>query len=157
MRVGCTPYHALIEGTLECFFDPVCLNVTAQWISTLPDIDWPKPLNSSILSHFLTNTLIKNIFEEHMVEHWDTVKNFSAHYIACAPVECTYTFTQRNDFIYVITMIIGLLGGLAVVMRIVSPLIIKFGRYMHLRFTKRNQPRPERQQPQSGIVSKNPY
>ena len=157
MRVGCTPYHAIVEGTLECFFDPVCLNITAQWISTLPHIDWPKPLNSSMPSRFFPNTSTRDIFNQQMVEQWYTVKNFPAYYTACAPVKCTYTFSQRNDFLYVIITIIGLFGSLGVAMRIVSPLIIKFGRYIHLRFTNRNQPRPAPQQPEPGIVSKNFY
>lgn len=157
MRVGCTPYRALIKSTLECFFDDACLNATAQWISTLPDIDWPKPLNSSKFIRFSPNTPTADIFEMMLVEQWDVAKNFSAYYIACAPVECTYTLPQRNAFIYVITMIIGLFGGLAVGIDILSPIMIKSGRYIHSRFVKRNQSEVEPQEPQTGIVSEDVY
>ena len=157
MRVGCRSYQALTESTLECFFDPVCLNGTAHWISTLSDIDWPKPLNSSTPSRFFPNTAIGHIFEQQMIEQWDTVKNFSAYYATCAPAECTYTLSRRNDFVYVMIVIIGLFGSLAIVMRIVSPFIVKIGRFIHLHFTNRNQPKHRPQQSQPGIVSKNFY
>lgn len=157
MRVGCTPYRALVKSTLECFFDAACLNATAQWISTLPDTDWPRPLNHSKLLRYSFNTPTTDIFDQSMVEQLDIAKHFSAYYAACAPVECTYALPQRNAFIYVITMIIGLFGGLAVGIRTLSPIMIKFGRYIHLWFIKRNQFEAEAQEAQPGIISQHVY
>ncbi|UJR34695.1 hypothetical protein I4U23_027472 [Adineta vaga] len=151
MHVGCEPFHSIKESTLECFFDPICLNITTQLISNLPINDWPKPLNSSLSSRFLRNSKISLIFENLMVEQWITVKNFSKYYNACEPLQCTYTFTQRNDFIYVITLLIGLYGGLTVVLRILAPFIVKFGHNIYAYLTKKNdlQRQPQPQQTQS--------
>ncbi|CAF1630804.1 unnamed protein product [Adineta ricciae] len=151
MYVGCEPFDSIEESTLECFFDPVCVNLTTQLISNLPINTWPKPLNSSIPSRFLQNDKVSLIFDNLMVEQWITMKNFSNYYIACEPLQCTYTFTQRNEFIYVITLLIGLYGGLTVVLRILAPFIIKLGHIVYTYFTKRSdpQPRPHSQQIQS--------
>lgn len=153
MYVGCVPFRALIRSSLECFFDPICLNTTARLISTLPNTDWPKPLNSFQLLSFFPNTTIAKIFEQQMVERWDTEKNFSSYYSVCAPAECTYTLVQRNTLIYVMTMIIGLFGGLSVVIRLISPWIVRFARHIRLQFKQRNQPTSKPQAPQPGTVS----
>ena len=140
MRVGCTAYDALKEGTLECLFDPICLNLTIQWISNLPINVWPKSLNISIPSRFSIKSTVAVLLENFMVEQWITIQNFSKYYIACDPLQCTYTITHYYDFIYVITLLIGLYGGLTVVLRILTPLIIRISRNIYVYFMIRRDP-----------------
>jgi hypothetical protein len=126
MHVGCILLNVINKATLECFFDPICLNTTAQWSSSMPVSARPNPLNSSIASRFLPNTSIMMIFEEQMVEKWSTQTNFSGYFTKCAPIECSYTFIQRNHFLFVLTTLIGLFGGLIAALRILSPLLVEF-------------------------------
>jgi hypothetical protein len=147
MRVACTPYDAISQSTLECLCDPVCLNVTTQLISSLPNTAWPKPLNSSIPSNFPLNSSISMLLDSMMVEEWKINNDFSQYYNACAPLQCTYTFTKRNDFIYVITLLIGLFGGLIAILRIAAPTIVKVARKIYRHFSTRNEPEPQNTQP----------
>lgn len=126
MYVGCFPLISLNSGTLQCFFDSTCLNTTARWISNLPATDWPKPLNSSIKSRFLPNTSISLLLEEQMVEMWQNTTNFSGYYAACSPIQCTYTLLQFSGIVHIITTLISSLGGLIVVLRIMTPQLVKF-------------------------------
>jgi hypothetical protein len=151
MHVGCSPIDTILQGTLECFFDAVCLNTTARWISTLPPADWPKALDLSIPSNFSTNDTIATILKEQMVERWESEKNFSRYFSSCSPIECTYTFVRRNDLLFVLTALIGFFGGLMVVFRIAAPILVQFThRLRHFR-CKQNQPTVDTAPRRSGI------
>lgn len=156
MRVGCFPYYAIRDASLECFFDSACLNSTAQWISTLPASAWPKPLNSSTVSIFSPTTTVSSIFEQQMVENWEPLTNFSNYYKACSPIECTYTLTKRGDLIYVVTTLIGLFGGLLVALKFVSPLMIDVYRYFEKLISTRKQPKVNLQSSKQGNKSNIP-
>ena len=152
MYVGCFPYDALIISNLECFFNWTCLNITAQLISNLPVSDWPKPLNALLSTRYLPNDTITNIYQQMMIDQWEIMKNFSSYYAACAPTQCTYTYTQRFDFLSLITILLSLFSGLTVALRIVSPFIVKLGHWLHTQFVKKYQ----QQISQQGIVENIP-
>lgn len=139
MRVGCFPYEALISGTLECFYEPECLNNTARWVSSLPPSAWPKPLDRTRQSRFYPNTSIGLLFDENMVEQVNLRKNFSAYYDSCAPSYCTYTIMRRNSWVYILTLLLGLYGGLTTVLRIAVPRLVQVGRYVHTKYAKHQQ------------------
>lgn len=155
MYVGCTAYDALIVATLECFFDAACLNTTAQWISVLPANALPKPLDSSLTVRFPAETIVGSILAEDMVDVWRTVKNFSAYYDACAPMQCTYALIQGNDFLYVMTMLIGLIGGLTVVLRIIAKLVVTVGRRCYNYFKKPQRAAVRIERPSTSSMTRN--
>ena len=140
MHVGCSPIDTILRGTLECFFDTLCLNATARWISTLSPADWPKALDPSIPSKFMMNASIAALFNEQMVERWESEKNFARYLASCSPIECTYTFTRRNNLLVVLTTLIGSFGGLMVVFRIVAPLLVQCAHRIRAFRCKRGQP-----------------
>ena len=139
MKVGCMPYDAMIDSTLECFFSQSCLNTTARWISNLPPELRPKALDSSKMSQFKPNTPIRHLIDKQMVDQWSNGINFEGYYRSCAPSQCTYTVVQYNSFAYVISLLIGLYGGLTVALRFMAPLIVKFGRSMYENIKARKQ------------------
>ena len=149
MHVGCTPFQAFSESTLECFFEPTCLNITAGYISTLPPSTWPKPLNLSLPSRFSRKAPISEILAKQMVEQWSDTKNFAKYYDTCAPTECTYTLKQRSGPLVVLTTLIALFGGLIVSLRILAPMIVQLFRTVRNHFTNRTQSssNEEQQQP----------
>jgi hypothetical protein len=88
---------------------------------------------------------------ELMSEKWEINRNFSGYYSACAPKECTYTYLERFNIIHLITMLIGLYGGLTVGLRIVSPMIIRVGHYIHKNFIRKFQRKRQQQSLQRGM------
>ena len=83
-----------------------------------------------------------------MVEEWSNAKNFTNYYGICAPSECTYTFKQRNEPLYVLTTLIGLFGGLIVSLRMLAPLIVQLFRNVRNYFAARTQSRSNDEQEQ---------
>lgn len=141
MNVGCFPYDALSITTLECFFSSACLNSTAQWISNLPASAWPKPLDISKLTMFRLNSTVASIIDEQMIDQWNNEVDFATYYKICAPAQCTHTFIGYENFFYIVTLLMGLLGSLNIALRIIAPLIIQLSRYLIQRFFKKtNQP-----------------
>lgn len=125
MYVGCFPTDAVNAGTLECFFNSSCVNATAHWISKLSPNYWPVALNSSIKSRFSVSSPFSDLLTALMVEEWETATNFPGYYSACAPATCTYTVTGYSGFVQIITTLIGSFGGLTIVLRLISPQLLK--------------------------------
>jgi hypothetical protein len=146
MKVGCLPYQALADSTLECFFSAACLNRTAQMISNLPVASWPKPLNDTTMISFSLHTPVSIIFSNSIIDHWKEFINFTGYYDICEPVECTFTTVRRNSIVYLITLLIGLYGGLTVGLRIIVPLLIKTVRSIFNNFKQRCLSKRQRQQ-----------
>ena len=69
-------------------------------------------LDSSITSRFHQNTTIGDILDKLMVESWNWSIDHADYYVECHPAECVYTVVTRNDAIYIVTTLIGLIGGL---------------------------------------------
>ena len=137
MKVGCLPYDALASSTLECFFSTVCLNSTSRWISSLPKSSWPKPLNSSSMIVFTPNTSVASILSHVLVDHWIQAKHFSGYYHVCKPIQCTYVVYKKPNIVYLITLLIGLYGGLTVALRIVAPILVQYKRSICCCFNRR--------------------
>ena len=137
MKVGCLPYQALANSTLECFFSAPCLDDTVRWISSLPPSIRPMPLSRSAMIKFEPETPVSVIFASVMLDHWEQAVNYSGYYHACEPVLCTFAASRKNSFIYLVTLIIGLYGGLTVTLRIIAPLIIVCGRFVLHQFKQR--------------------
>lgn len=56
-----------------------------------------------------------------MVEQWNITSAFESYYQECQPTQCTYVFQTRNDAIYIVTTLVGLVGGLNTVLKFVTP------------------------------------
>ena len=59
------------------------------------------------------------------VDEWVTTPNYSIYFQNCNPSTCTYTITDKINYSYAITLFISLYGGLIMLLRLISPLIIK--------------------------------
>ncbi|CAF1340361.1 unnamed protein product [Adineta steineri] len=61
-----------------------------------------------------------------MLEQWEPNISFSKFFTQCNITSCTYSITMGNDFLYVITTLLGIYGGLTVFLRLIVPHIVKF-------------------------------
>ena len=50
--------------------------------------------------------------------------SYSSYYDQCGPKVCTYSFNEPNIFLIIVTAIIGLIGGLNTVSRVLVPWIL---------------------------------
>ncbi|CAF3852763.1 unnamed protein product [Rotaria sp. Silwood1] len=110
MYIGCYLIEATLQSTLECLYNKTCLDMITSHVTRSLAIDWI-PLNSS-QSQNLANETIQAILDQLMVQKWNWSINYDSYYTECQPYECMYTYESRNDAIYIVTTIIGLVGGL---------------------------------------------
>ena len=68
------------------------------------------------LNHSLNNLLI---------EAWSTNINYSGYLARCAPKSCTYAKTDRTNFSYTITLLLGVYGGLIIILRLFTTYFAK--------------------------------
>ncbi|CAF1691029.1 unnamed protein product, partial [Adineta ricciae] len=61
---------------------------------------------------FSKNTTIEELLNELMVEKWNLSSSYKNYYNECHPSECSYSQTVQNSGIYIVTTVIGLIGGL---------------------------------------------
>ena len=59
------------------------------------------------------------------VDDWIPTFNYSIYFQNCNPSTCTYTITDQINYSYAITLFISLYGGLIMILRLISPFIIK--------------------------------
>jgi hypothetical protein len=74
------------------------------------------------------NSTIKELLNNLMIEQWNVSSNFERYYNECQPKHCTYSFIGRNNFIYIVTTLIGIAGGLSTVLKFIAPQLVKLAR-----------------------------
>lgn len=127
-HIGCSPVETLLRSTLECFYNQTCIDTLIHYASTIeevfPDNIHILTMNSTLLSRFKTDSVIEEIVEALFVEQWQINMTYSSFYNQCLPMYCTYTFKKRNSFVYKVSEILGLYGGLTMSLRFIVPYLI---------------------------------
>ena len=143
---SCVDLESILKSDFSCFFNQTCLNILLSMYNVdmptrlpLPDATIAIPvLNSSAPSRFLPNDTMGTIFDQLMVETWDIQSYFEGYYNICAPAICTYSFSQRLDIFYVISTIVGLIGGLLVTFRLLVPIFARLVQWSIVSWRKRH-------------------
>ncbi|CAF0846729.1 unnamed protein product, partial [Adineta steineri] len=124
LYVGCFIVEALLQSTLECFYNQTCLNILqsyGRFSSSMNVI----PLNSSLSSRYNTTSTIQELVNELMVENWNLSIIYENYYNGCQPTQCSYSYTAKNNAIYIATMIFGLIGGLMTILQCFIPRLVR--------------------------------
>jgi hypothetical protein len=125
--VGCYVIESLLKSTLECLYNQTCISILQSFCTSPIKIN-VRALDSSLSSKYFVNSTIQELVNNLMVEEWNSTETYNIYYGECQPAQCIYTYTARNDLIYIVTTLIGLLGGLITVLKLVVPTLVKFVR-----------------------------
>ncbi|CAF5070750.1 unnamed protein product, partial [Rotaria sp. Silwood1] len=82
-QVGCVPQNALLQSTLQCFYNQSCLDMVITLTGALPNASALNISGSS--SRFDPTTTISVIFDNLMLESWHNSIDFAAYFRAWAP------------------------------------------------------------------------
>ena len=122
---GCFSLQTLRQCSLECFYNATCATeLKLQMESTSPIST--SLLNSSAPSRFLPNTNVGTMIDLLMVDQWESSIMYENYYTACQPSQCAYTISKKNDAIYIVATLIGLIGGLITALKLVVPNSVRF-------------------------------
>lgn len=136
ITLDCFPLLMVLSSTLECFYNQSCLNTLLLGYSNPISI---LPLNESKSSRYVPNAKIDDLIHELFVENIESHLDYQAYYDECAPLSCSYVYSQRFDWIYSITFFVALFGGLNATMKFLSPQIINILYYVKNRRSRARQ------------------
>jgi hypothetical protein len=112
-QTGCYMMSALLKSTLQTLYNQSFINIFTNSSKAF------RKLNSS-----LSNWTIEMLLSEMFVDHWLNTTSYERYFNACAPDLCRHTVNQEYGFLRVITLMIGLFGGLSSALKIITPFII---------------------------------
>jgi hypothetical protein len=126
MRLYWFPLESLLMSTLECLYNDSCLFLIQSFINATVSSTNFTTLNSS--SEYNASNLydkIEILADKLFIQSWSYESSFEFYFNQCHPLECQHTYQSRLILIYMITTIIGLIGGLTVALQLLAPLIVK--------------------------------
>ena len=122
---GCFVIEALLVSTLQCFYDEQCFNNITYYVNSTSTLN-VTALNASMSTTFTPNSTVKEMIDQLMVERWSWNITFAKYFGECEPSQCTYTVGSKNDVIFIVTTVFGLVGGLVTILRIVVPRLVDY-------------------------------
>ncbi|CAF1633955.1 unnamed protein product [Adineta ricciae] len=122
LKIGCLPSESFHLSTLECFYNQSCLDLLSKWTNSTNSL---KPLSIES-TRFSLNTTINEFIENFFVEQLSIEMNYSLYYHQCFPLLCSIKFIEKFHVFYLITLFIGLEGGLTIGLKWLSPKLIRF-------------------------------
>jgi hypothetical protein len=123
MYTGCYVIEGLLQSSLECFYNQTCFYNLITYMGPSSSLN-ATVMNSSASSQFSTTSTVGELLNNLMVEQWKWASTYADYFDECHPVECSYTFKTRNDVIYIVTILIGLIGGLIRALKLAVPFIV---------------------------------
>ncbi len=134
--VGCYPLEALLQSTLECLYDVECIQKLKNMYYRMNMTT--RPLDSRRSTPHAT---VQSLIDELLIDRWETHIIYERYYAACEPLSCSYTTTERANLLYIISTVVGLFGGLSVVFKLITPVIVGIGQHVGMRCRRRIRPR----------------
>ncbi|CAF3971974.1 unnamed protein product, partial [Adineta steineri] len=139
LKIGCTPSESFRASTLECFYDRSCINLIHQYTNYS---NFHHPL-SIMKSRFSTNTRIAELIDNLFTEQWSNKTNYTSYFEQCLPSYCSYTSAQKFNLLNIITLLLSLQGGLAIILKWTCPKIVRIASKINdYRKKQRNTVRP---------------
>ena len=127
---GCYITEALLQSSLECFYNQSCIEQVQSFILSNVSLR-VEALDSLLPSEYKSTSTINDLLLQLMIEQWNLSTMYEGYYNECQPAQCVYRYETRNDAIYIVTTVIGLIGGLSTAMRIIIPLLDQINLLLH--------------------------
>ena len=118
MVVDCLVVDTTLASTLECYYQSDCFSR----LHLSSSIDIPL-LSSSTNKHFSVNDTVQVLLDGMMIDEVITDIDVDSFFSQCNPSSCSYSYSQRLNFLYSVTIIIGVFGGLSTLLRVTAVLI----------------------------------
>ena len=124
---GCFIIESLLQSNLQCFYNQTFINQLQTYLLLSFAMN-VTALDTSLPSQYSPNTTIEELLDTLMIEEWNLTQMYDQYYNECQPIQCSYSIETRNDIIYIVTTVIGIIGGLVTVLKLVIPRLVMFVR-----------------------------
>ena len=127
---GCYLTQAVLQSSMECFYQNACISTIENFLQAPLSISTPiSPLNPSSKSRFNTSSTIDQLLSKAMTEEWISNISYVQYFDQCHASACTYFSTSKLNLIYIITTLIGMIGGITKILFTLVHPIVKFIRH----------------------------
>ena len=120
---GCYIVESLLQSHLGCFYNQSCIDELRQALHSSVTLN-TTALDSTAQSQYSSNETIQHIVNHLMAEQWTNRTSHELYYNGCRPLTCVYTYSNRKNWLAVLTSIIVPIGGLNIILKIVIPRLI---------------------------------
>jgi hypothetical protein len=123
----CSSMDSILQSSLECLYSNTnCLtDILLHYINYTAIAVPVPPLNVSNLIRTSSNSTVITLADNLFVEEWITSISHENYFHTCAPSVCQYTYIDRANHLYVVTMFLAVYGGLILSLRLLITLIFK--------------------------------
>ncbi len=112
---GCYVIESLLQSNLQCFFNQTCINTLQTY--------FPSSMSMQITHYWQVYILEIQLFNNLLIEQWNSSIMYGNYYNECHPIQCTYNIQARNDVTHIVTMLIG---GMIAILNLIVPRLVKF-------------------------------
>lgn len=116
----CLMINGVLQSSLRCYFNQTCFSQLHPRVTSSITILNPENNHQANM-----NSTVEGLLNRFFLDQLSVQLDFTRYYQQCQPIYCSYSYRRRFDFVYVVTTIIGIVGGLNVVLRFLCPLIAK--------------------------------
>jgi hypothetical protein len=113
------PLQSVLISTLECLCNDTCLSQIEQLINSTVSPSYLTRL------HPFSSSSIETLANQLFIQSWNNHSSFDSYFHQCHPLTCQYTVHTRLNIVYIITRILGLIGGIEVVLRLFLGLFVR--------------------------------
>ncbi len=117
--LGCSPLESLFRSSLICLYNQTCLDLI-----NIGNLSTIKPLDPLLPSRFPPNMTVEEMVPNIFIEQWLWNMTYSTFFTECQPLSCSYSVSQRKDALKIITILLGVYGGLTTILYFIAPLLI---------------------------------
>ena len=134
---NCLPDEGARKSSLRSLFDQIAVNYF-HFLFECP-LNTARILNASDLIQFTNESLVTDILSDMMINQWNVTSFHDVHYEKCRPQTCTYIQVNHRSVLIIVTTLIGLVGGLASILQIIVPYLVRIVFAIHARCTGETQ------------------
>lgn len=120
---GCYPLESLLQSTLECFFNQTCVDFVQINVKPFQDVNFTA-IDDNSMTLFTPTWTIEQIIKQLMIDQWNSSVSYEKYFNQCQPLSCTFLEAQRHNALYIVTTLIGLIGGLVSALRLLVPFLV---------------------------------
>ncbi|CAF4015884.1 unnamed protein product [Rotaria sp. Silwood1] len=131
-RIGCYVLDSLLQSTLECLYNVSCID-QIKYLYNVTNI----VIRSLNQSFSFPNETVQSLVDNLLIDKLESNVSYEQYYAVCSPLSCTYSINKRVNPIYIITVIIGLYGGLTVALKLVTSLLMEIQYYFMIIIRRR--------------------
>jgi hypothetical protein len=124
INVGCFILDAVLQSNLACLYNSSCLSQLNTYLNSSL-----LPFNATALN--VSNSslpTVNDLADELMVDEWLFNVSYESYFSECNPSTCTYTYATQFDILFIITTVMGIIGGAVTILMLLTLPLVSFTR-----------------------------